>query len=212
MWKIDLTGKRFGRLLVLGESGKVGEQTAWKCKCDCGGIAIVTGANLRSGNTNSCGCLNRENLRKALTKHGATAGKKKPRLYRIWLAMRERCKNQESEKYSLYGGRGIKVCPEWEHDFQSFRDWALGNGYRDNLTLDREDNDGPYSPENCRWVTMKVQNRNKRSNHYLTYKGETISISEWAERCGIPYYTLKTRIRNGWSTEKALETAVRGRK
>lgn len=126
------------------------------------------------------------------------------RLYSVWHNMKSRCYNPKASHYAQYGGRGITVCPEWRDSFEAFRDWALANGYRDDLTIDRKDNDGPYSPENCRWADMYCQNNNTRKNNYITYKGETKTASEWAREYGLHRCVLNNRIRRGWDIEEAL--------
>ena len=136
--------------------------------------------------------------------------KQPARLYRIWSNMKNRCANPNADNYSFYGGRGIKVCDEWRDDFVPFRDWAMANGYADNLTLDRIDNDGDYSPSNCRWETHLNQCNNTRRNHLITFQGETRTIAEWARIVGMKADTLERRInRMGWPVEKALTTIVR---
>ena len=131
----------------------------------------------------------------------------KTRLYKIWTAMRERCNRQNHSHFDNYGGRGIKVCPEWD-DYIVFREWAKSHGYSNDLTLDRIDSNGNYEPDNCRWVTMKAQNRNRRNNKILEYKGQKYVMSELAERSGISVSTFKERIRHGWSVEDAVEKPV----
>ena len=157
----NITGQRFGRLVVLerAENGNH-NQTRWKCLCDCGNTTIVLGGNLQSGNTKSCGCLGSELTASGqrTKKHGKTG----TRLYRIWHAMRNRCHATSQDNYKYYGARGIKVCPEWEHDFVAFRNWALSHGYQDNLTIDRIDPNGNYEPSNCRWLSIQDQQRNRR--------------------------------------------------
>lgn len=127
-------------------------------------------------------------------------------LYRRWINMRSRCNNSNSTKYHLYGGKGIKVCAEWENNFLSFYNWSIKNGYKKGLTLDRINGNDNYKPSNCRWVTYKIQSRNTTQNHMLTYNGQTKCIYEWAEYLGISKKMLSERIRRGWSIERALNT------
>ena len=148
-------------------------------------------------------------IREANTKHGDS---NKERLYTIWLRMRQRCNSPSDHAYSDYGGRGISVCCEWDADYGAFKEWALANGYSEKLTLDREDNDGDYCPENCRWATRKQQANNRRTNHLLTFGGKTLTLSEWGDVTGINNLTILRRIRHGWSVEDALTTPVRRHK
>lgn len=156
---IDLTGQRFGRLVVLERAGSDSSKNAmWRCQCDCGNITVVAGGHLRTGTSRSCGCLHRETFTNK--KHGG----KHSRLYSIWRNMKKRYYNAEHISYKNYGGRGITVCAEWLHDFATFRDWALSHGYQEGLSIDRIDNDKGYSPNNCRWATMKEQRHNRRDS------------------------------------------------
>ena len=153
---IDLSGKRFGMLTVIEKVGTNAKGIAiWRCACDCGHCTTVRSDDLRCGKVKSCGCFKKTGLHKS---HGGTY----TRLYRVWCSMRARCKNPNNEDYHNYGGRGICVCDDWLTDYSAFRDWSEANGYAVGLTIDRIDNDGNYQPENCRWVTMKVQNNNKK--------------------------------------------------
>lgn len=126
------------------------------------------------------------------------------RIYSIWHNMKSRCYYNKSDKYKYYGGRGITVCDEWRDSFKAFYAWAMANGYRDDLTIDRIDVDGNYEPSNCRWIDMLAQNNNTSKNHYITHNGETKTAAEWARQYGINRSLFTTRIRRGWSFEKAI--------
>jgi hypothetical protein len=203
----DLTGQRFGWLVVIQRVENIGRQTAWLCKCDCGNKKAVSYWNLVSEQTKSCGCMqheiNRETAKILATTHGGSY----TRLYTIWIGMKQRCNYKKHKHYEKYGGRGIKVCTEWEHDFAAFREWAMSNGYSEELTIDRIDVDGDYEPSNCRWATYEVQSNNTRSNHYLTFKGETHTVSEWSKILDIPTSTIHNRLKRGKTIEQALKKA-----
>lgn len=166
----NLKGQRFGKLLVLERaesriepSGR--KRTMWKCICDCGNTTVVQASSLKSNATCSCGCAKTERNKNYFTKHGFS----KEKLYKLWIDIKKRCYNPNYKQFKDYGGRGIKVCDEWVNDYLPFRDWALNNGYNPNAkfgdcTIDRINVNGDYSPENCRFVSMKIQNQNKRRN------------------------------------------------
>lgn len=199
----DLTGQKFGRLTVIKkvENNKQG-QIKWLCECDCGNSAVVLGGSLKNGATQSCGCLFKEILIKRNSKHKKT----NTRLYRIWSRMKACCYNKNVKGYKNYGGRGIKVCDEWLNDFMSFYNWAINNGYKEDLTIDRIDVNSDYCPNNCRWTTKVEQQRNTTKNIFITYSGETHCLKEWSEILNIDYSKLHKRIHYlNWSIEKAFE-------
>ena len=163
---VDLVGQRFGRLTVVEFDSIKDHKARWKCVCDCGLTVIVRGNALRSGNTKSCGCLHREKLIEtghANTKHGESHDRR-TRLYTIWCGMRQRCTNPNRQAYALYGGKGVTVCEDW-NEYSSFKDWAMKNGYADNLSIDRINPEKGYSPDNCRWITPSENTARANKNH-----------------------------------------------
>ena len=182
---IDLVGKKFGRLTVVEFDRLQNHKTYWKCVCDCGLTVVVKGNNLRSGNTKSCGCLHRESLIKtghANKKHGE-GHDNKTRLYSIWCGMRQRCNNPNRTAYNLYGGKGVKVCDEW-NDYLKFKEWATTHGYADNLSIDRIDSSKGYYPENCRWITPSENTARANKNHTTrkVIRGEGLSKTSQPQR------------------------------
>lgn len=211
MWVAkDKTGQRFGRLTVIrrAENDNAGK-AQWLCRCDCGTYKVIRSGNLKeTSKTKSCGCLKRELLHKQ--KNGLKHGMYGTRIYTEWASMKWRCYCEKNTSYERYGGRGIKVCDEWLNDFLPFYNWAMSSGYRDDLTLDRIDNNGDYRPDNCRWVTMKVQDNNKRNNKFYEHDGKRMTGSQWSEYLGAKdRHLISDRIDRGWSIERALSTPAR---
>ena len=193
----DMTGLKFGRLTVISraENDRHGN-VMWNCKCDCGTDKIINGASLRRASVLSCGCLHKEIVKTKSKKHGLV----KHRIYTIWYDMKARCYNAKNPHFNCYGGRGIKNCEEWlnsENGFQNYAKWSFENGYKEDLTIDRIDNDANYEPNNCRWVTRKVQAQNKRNTMLLLYNGNLMTISEIAKITHKSWNTIKNQIEKG---------------
>lgn len=202
MQRIDLTGKRFGLLVVrrFHSSPKSGG-SKWVCKCDCGNESVAKSVNLRSGATRSCGCQQGGKTHACAVPSKTDSSK--TRAYRSWVQMRTRCSNPKNRLYRFYGGRGISVCAEWD-DFSVF---LKDMGERPlGMTLGRRDNDLGYSKGNCRWESKKSQERNKTTTRWLEYNGERKSMSEWCEIFGLAFNVVHYRLRAGWSVERALTT------
>lgn len=205
---IDLTGKWSGNLKAIERVGTSQDgQALWKCECLCGNVKIVKSRDFREQRIKSCGCKTKEWQGNARRTHGLT----KTKLYGIWSGMKTRCYNQNNSRYSDYGGRGITICAEWlgEYGFKNFAKWSMENGYAENLTIDRIDNNKGYSPDNCRWVTEKIQANNRRSSRIIDFCGECHTSMEWSEITGINRNVIENRIDVlGWSVEKALTKKV----
>lgn len=204
-------GDTFGDLTVIEILGKIRPQTSnhwyYKVQCKCGTKNIVRGTVLKNGRSAKCRkcAIKRTPNRRIQYKHGMT----NTRLFNIWQSMKERCNTPTSHAYKWYGGRGIKICDEWENDFMAFYNWAINNGYKEILSIDRIDVNGNYEPSNCRWATTKAQANNKRTNRFLTLNGETHTMAEWGIITGIKDYNIENRLNKyGWSVEKTLTTPV----
>ena len=192
--KYDLSGKKFGRLTAIETVGvNSHRERLWKCLCECGNETTVNSYALVSGHTKSCGCFSVDTARERNTKHG----ERRSRLYRIYSNMMLRCYNKNNDNYRYYGGKGVKVCDEWrgENGSTNFCKWAKKNGYQIHLTLDRIDSNGNYSPDNCRWVTIKQQQNNKSNNVHYNLNGTIKTKAEWADYFGVKYSTFQTMIK-----------------
>lgn len=198
----DLSGQQFGRLTVIEKAATKSKEgrAVWVCSCSCGNTVLVDTKSLTTQSTKSCGCYSKEVHKQIFTKHGES----KSKLYFVWNDMKSRCTDKKALPYKDYGGRGIFVCEEWMKSYEPFRDWALSNGYKQGLTLDRKDVDKGYYPENCRWATMQVQCNNKRNNRIITYEKETHTISEWSKITGISKETIRYRLNAGWDVKDIL--------
>ena len=211
--RLELLGKKFGRLLVIKDLGNDKYGSLWECLCDCGNIVDMNGGTLNGGNIKSCGCLHQENIENNLFKHGYSVKSNVAvsRTYKALLDARDRCYNKRVRNYSGYGGRGIKVCDRWLGN-DGIHNFVEDMGIRpEGMSLDRVNNDGPYSPDNCRWASLKEQNNNKSNNHFLTYKNETKTLSQWASILDVDMRILSARSIRGWSDEKVIETPIRSR-
>lgn len=201
----DLTGQKFGRLTVIGLKDTETRKTYWVCQCDCGNVKEIRSDNLLDGRVKSCGCIKAEqdktNLHSRNHKMTDELGFKRSqtKIYRTWQLMRNRCENKHDARYDRYGGRGISVCEDWKNDFVKFYNWAMENGYSEDLTIDRIDNDGNYCPENCRWATKEQQARNRSTNINITIGNATKTLTEWCDIFELNYSAVIGRYRrNGF--------------
>ncbi len=196
--RLDLTGRTFDRLSVVGVSHRDRRGAVyWLCRCSCGNEKRVRANVLTSGRARSCGCLHRD----VITQHGMT----KTRTFKSWESMWQRCSNPNAKSYEHYGGRGIRVCDEW----QSFRQFHEDMGERpEGMSLDRLDVDGDYEPGNCRWADKYQQQRNRVGTQTLALGDEVLTYPEWSERTGLPTSVIRWRISRGWSVHDALSTSL----
>ena len=206
---IDITGNKYGMLTVTRRVENAPKGVArWECKCECGNTVIVRGGNLKNGAVKSCGCLIDIKNKKRSTHNMAGT-----RLYQIWQNIKSRCYNEKNQMYKAYGARGIKMCDEWYSSFDTFAKWSLSNGYQDDLTIERIDNDKGYTPENCTWISIEEQANNRRSNIKITHNGETHNLCQWCKIYGKDYRLVYNRIhKNGWSFERAMFEPVHAEK
>jgi len=195
----DLTNQRFGRLIALEAFKKpYNNKYHWKCICDCGRNVEVISSNLTKGNSTSCGCYKNEKIGALNMQHGLS----KTRMFKIWVGIRKRCTNPNMKSYERYGGRGIKVCKEWDSYLRFYDDMI--NGYSDDLTLERIDPNGNYEPSNCKWANSIEQARNKTNTRLIEFNGIKLTAKGWEEITSIRSDTIQWRIKNGWDLERAL--------
>ncbi len=200
----QIAGKKFGRLRVLSFAGLNKHRSSmWNCECDCGATGVYKGRNLTIGKTKSCGCWHEEVLRNPAKKHGHTSREKGVSSeWNAWKAMKQRCQNPNNRNWKRYGGRGITVCERWQDFVNFFQD--MGKKPSPKLTIERVNNDGGYSKDNCIWASRSVQNRNTNRNKFVTFNGKSQTIKDWANEYGLVFNTLYFRILRGWPMEKAL--------
>lgn len=211
----DLTGKRFGRLTVLGWAGySKHKEATWVCACDCGGKKVAVGGNLRGGRTQSCGCFSLENLAKSGSADFCARETKKHPEYKVWGQMVSRCHNPKNHAFAHYGERGIFVCDRWrfgengKHGFACFLE-DMGQRPSAEHSIDRLNNDRGYEPANCAWRTRTEQGRNKRNNRMVNYAGRQMPLVEACDIAGISVHTVRVRISNGMSASRALSQPIR---
>jgi hypothetical protein len=200
----NLQGQRFGRLAVTGRAfPNYRGNAVWECACDCGNRAQVIGPHLTRGLIASCGCLRRERALAAVVKHGQS----KTPVYNIWIKIRDRCQNVKNRDYRRYGGRGIKVCDRW----QTFENFYADMGHPPpGMTIERQDNDGPYSPDNCVWADRKTQRRNTSTNLMVQVEGALLPLAVACERLRLKRRAVYMRMRRGMSFSEAVSFAREG--
>lgn len=196
---IDLAGKKFGRLTVISRAPNVKGKTMWNCKCSCGSEKAVRASHLSGGRSTSCGCRTIE----ATTKHGESKRNARSPEYSAWLALKDRCNNPVHPSYKDYGGRGITVCQRWQDSFTAFLE-DMGRRPAQNLSIDRMDNNGPYSPDNCRWADIYTQLDNRRNSRLYTINGETKCLKHWCQEYGKNYGTARYHAKRGRPIEFIL--------
>lgn len=208
----NIIGNRYGKLIVIEKTEeRKNNKVVWKCRCDCGNITYSVKSQLDSGYKKSCGCLREDNKFKVFN----VPVNKKPilinniniyntRLYKIYRGIKDRCYNSNNKSYKYYGSKGIKLCDNWKDYFEEFYKWSLNNGYSDELTIDRIDNNGSYEPNNCRWVSQKVQCNNKSNNAYVKYKGQKYTYSEFEYKFKIPQKNISKLIKRGYKIEEIV--------
>lgn len=212
----DFVPETFGRLTTIGPSFRTGRHTRQVFACACGNILCTRTSSVREGSSTSCGCRRSEEVRTRRTYHGYAT--EKPAEYRTWKGMRQRCNNPKDKNYTDYGGRGITVCLRWqEPKGEGFINFLEDMGIRPSIegkriSVNRKDNNGPYSPDNCEWADEDTQANNKRTSVLVEYEGTTMTVGQWEKHLGFPRCRLAKRIRSGWTIEKAMTTPTKHQK
>jgi hypothetical protein len=202
---INLSGQTFGKLTVIRYHGRRGAKGshAWVCRCECGSEKVIQGRAMNGGGTVSCGCFAKSRIANANTKHGLHTRANRHPLFDVWRSMRRRCYNRKTHNWHLYGARGIAVCERWRKSFAAFVE-DMGPRPSGGYTIERRDNNGNYTPENCYWATMKTQSNNRRNNRAFEHGGRTLTLSQWAEVARIKNATISERLKRGWPFAKAI--------
>lgn len=214
----DLTGQRFGRLVVLERtedyvSPQGRHVVRWKCKCDCGNVKVVSAVHLVQGDVKSCGCYHMERIKDAGRVNNISHGMSKTRIYHLFQNMKWRVMNPDAPNFKNYGGRGIDICDEWKakDGFENFLKWSMENGYSDEKTLDRIDVNGSYEPSNCRWTNWETQYNNTTKSVKLTYNGKTQTAAQWARELGLDRHTIYERIKKNLPIEEIIAPRKRAK-
>lgn len=206
-WKtfrpVPSIGQRIGRLTIASTPQRFGRCVKLLCRCDCGVERYFIMDGIQSGTTKSCGCYKRDSAAMTHTVHGDNTGRKRTPELEAWSSMLKRCYNPKATHYDRYGGRGITVCDQWRHSYLTFLK-DMGRRPTPKHTIERKDNDGNYTPENCKWATWLEQNNNRKSNRRVAFNGRNLTFAEWSREVGIGQLTIGDRIRNGWTPERAL--------
>jgi len=199
-------GDKFNNLTVIERLANQKQHPMFLCRCDCGKTRKVLGQNLKSGRVKDCGCISQEIRKLNISKNNKTHGLSKTKLYSCWTGMKSRCFREKDKEYKNYGGRGIVVCEDWIHNFENFYNWAINNGYKEDLSIDRIDVNGNYEPSNCRWISMAEQSYNKRNTRKIYYKGIGKTASEWSKIFNIKSYKIYNNAKShNWQLESFVK-------
>lgn len=199
----DLTSNIYGKLTVINRADNKNKKVFWNCVCECGNTKTISRDSLMSGGTDNCGCLAHERRSKSKTKHGKSVRTKTTKEYRAWVKLKSRCYIKSDTGYKRYGARGIKVCDRWINSFVNFS-LDMGKCPSKYHSIDRVDNNGDYSPQNCRWATVSEQANNRRNNRIVEFNGLKMTCAQWERHLLLPHHVVSKRLYYGWSIEEAL--------